>query len=98
LLDQTRSARPVSEELARLSHQQLPVAVAQVPRELEFGLQFYRNQPIPRYEWGQRPAGEHLLVAKEGSHELLDRSLAGRRIVYLGDFPAQKLKFFYIGP
>src|SRR5258708_1976097 len=47
-LDRTLSARSVSEELATLTHAQLPVAVALVPRELEFGLQFYRNQPVPR--------------------------------------------------
>ena len=97
-LDQTLSARPVSEELARLSHQPLPVAVAGVPRELEYGLQFYRDQVVPRYELGQIPSGEHLLVTKMDSQPLIGRVPAGRHVVYLGDFSPQRLQLFCVGP
>ena len=97
VLDQTLSARSVSEELARLSNKPLPVAVAKVPRELEFGLQFYRNQPIPRYELEPPPAGEHLLVMQMGSRQLVEAKLGGRRLAYLGEFAPQNLKFFYVG-
>jgi 4-amino-4-deoxy-L-arabinose transferase-like glycosyltransferase len=96
-LDETLSARPVSEALSRLAPQQLPVAVVLVSRETEFGLQFYRNQRIPRYELGQAPAGEHLVVAVQGFRNAFAKNVSGRRIVYLGDFPAQKLEFFYVG-
>jgi 4-amino-4-deoxy-L-arabinose transferase-like glycosyltransferase len=96
-LDETLSARSVSEALARLAPQQLPVAVVLVPRETEFGLQFYRNQKIPRYELGQAPAGEHLVVAVQGFRNAFAKNVPGRRIVYLGNFPAQKLEFFYVG-
>ena len=96
-LDETLSARPVSEALSRLAPEQLPVAVVLVPRETEFGLQFYRNQKIPRYELGQAPAGEHLVVAVQGFRNAFAKNVPGRRIVYLGDFPAQKLEFFYVG-
>jgi len=97
VLDETLSARPVSEALARLAPQQLPVAVVLVPRETEFGLQFYRNQKIPRYEIGQAPAGEHLVVAVQGFRNAFAKNVPGRRIVYLGDFQAQKLEFYYVG-
>jgi 4-amino-4-deoxy-L-arabinose transferase-like glycosyltransferase len=97
VMNSTLSARPVSEALSISSNEPLPVAVALVSRELEFGLQFYRNEAIPRYEWGQAPASEHLLVAKEGSEKLLARSLQGRRITPLRTFPAQKLMLFYVG-
>jgi 4-amino-4-deoxy-L-arabinose transferase-like glycosyltransferase len=96
-LDETLSARPVSEAVSRLAPQQMPVAVVLVPRETEFGLQFYRNQKIPRYELGQAPAGEHLVVAVQGFRNAFAKNVPGRRIVYLGDFPAQKLEFFYVG-
>jgi 4-amino-4-deoxy-L-arabinose transferase-like glycosyltransferase len=96
VLDQNLSARPVSRELSRLSTRQLPVAVALVPRELEFGLHFYRNQAIPRYELGQAPAGEHLVVARQGSQKAIAENLPRRRVVYLGSFPAQKLEMFYV--
>ena len=96
VMDRTLSARTVSAELASLSPNRLPVAVALVPRELEFGLQFYRNQTVPRYEWGQAPVGEHVVVAREGSRGLIDRKVPGRRIVLLGAFPEQKLEFFFV--
>ena len=96
VLDETLSARPVSEELSRFSHQNLPVAVELIPRELEFGLHFYRNQPIPRYELGQVPEGEHLVVVKQGFQKTLAADVPGRRVAYLGSFPAQKLELFYV--
>ena len=95
-LDETLSARPVADRLAGLSGRQLPVAVLLVPRELEFGLEFYRNHIVDRYELGQMPAGEHLVVALQGSKQAVLRDVAGRRVVYLGDFPRQRLEFFYV--
>ncbi len=38
-----------------------------VPRDKEYGLAFYRNMPISRYERGEIPSQEHLLVAPENS-------------------------------
>jgi 4-amino-4-deoxy-L-arabinose transferase-like glycosyltransferase len=96
VLDDNSSARPVSEALSRMSHQQLPVAVVLVPREFEFGLQFYCDQAIPRYELGQAPPGEHLVVARERFQKAFARDVPGRRITYLGDFPAQRLEMFYV--
>jgi 4-amino-4-deoxy-L-arabinose transferase-like glycosyltransferase len=95
VLDQTLSARPVAQELARLSQKQLPV-VALAPRELEYGLQFYRNQPITHFELGQAPAGEHLVVAPAGSLHYLQRNVPGRQVVSLGNVPAQRLEIFYV--
>lgn len=97
-LGETLSARSVSEALAHLAPQRLPVAAVLVSRELEYGLQFYRNQKISRYELGQAPAGEHLVVAREGFRNAFARNVPGRRIIYLGDFSAQKVEFYYIGP
>ena len=96
VMDANLSARPVSQSLSQLSHQQLPVAVVLVPRELEFGLQFYRNQPIPRYELGQAPAGEHLVVAREGFQNAFAHDVPGRKIVFLGNVPNQKVELFYV--
>jgi len=90
------SARAVSDALAQVSPRNLPVAVVLVSRELEFGLQFYRNQPIPRYELNQAPTGEHLVVAREGFQKAFARNVPGRKIVPLGNFPEQKLEFFYV--
>lgn len=95
VLDRTLSARPVAEELARLSPARLPV-VALAPRELEYGLQFYRNQTITHFELGQAPAGEHLVVAPAGALNYIQRNVPGRRVILLGNFAPQKLDFFYV--
>lgn len=98
-LNETLSARTISESLLPLAPPQLPVAVVLVSRETEFGLQFYRNQEkVPRYELREAPAGEHLLVAAQGFRDAFAKNIPGRKIVYLGSSPTQKLEFFYIGP
>jgi 4-amino-4-deoxy-L-arabinose transferase-like glycosyltransferase len=95
-LNDQLSARAVSDALAQVSPRNLPVAAVLVSRELEFGLQFYRNQSIPRYELGDAPAGEHLVVARAGFQKAFARDVPGRKIVPLGNFPDQKVEFFYV--
>lgn len=95
-LDNTLSARPLAIDLGRLGSKPLPLAVFHVRREAEFGLAFYRNQIIDRYETGQIPPGEHLAVAPTGSHEDLVKQLPGRRVLYLGGFAPQRLDYYWI--
>jgi 4-amino-4-deoxy-L-arabinose transferase-like glycosyltransferase len=95
-LNDQLSARAVSDALAQVSPRNLPVAVVLVSRELEFGLQFYRDQPIPRFELGQAPVGEHLVVARAGFQKAFARDVPGRKIMQLGGFPEQKVEFFYV--
>ncbi len=94
-LDNALSARSVVDALSQYDPHHLPVAAFLVPRETEFGLAFYRNQVIPRYELGQVPDGEHMLVAAQGYPKGVSKA-AGRRAVFLGNFAAQKLDFFYV--
>lgn len=94
-LDEKLSSRPVANELANYDPHHLPVAVFLVPRETEFGLAFYRNRVIDRYELKQIPEGEHLVVAAQGFQRgIVDK--AGRKAVLLGAFPPQKLEFLYV--
>jgi hypothetical protein len=72
------------------------MAVARISRETEYGLAFYRNQVIDRYELGQIPAGEHLLVAPEGSQTAIARDVVGRRVSYLGSFAPQGLDYYWV--
>lgn len=95
-LNQALSARPVSEALAQVSSQKLPVAVLLVSRETEFGLEFYRNQPIVRYDTGLVPTGEHVVVTRQGYQKAVVHAVPGRKVVFLGSFPEQKLDFFYV--
>lgn len=94
-LDRHLSARSVVDALSRYDHKRLPVATYLVPRETEFGLAFYRNQQIPRYEAGEVPNAEHLLVAVQGYSNGMER-VAGRRVVLLENFAPQKVDLFYV--
>ena len=95
-LDASLSARPVAIEISRMERKPLPLAVFHVSRESEFGLAFYRNQRIERYELGQIPSGEHLVVAAAGSQTAVATLVNGRRVSYLGSFAAQGLDYYWV--
>lgn len=95
-LESALSARPVAEEISNFEKAPLPLAVFRISRETEYGLDFYRNEIIPRYELGQIPAEEHLVLAPERSATALARKLPGRHILYLGSFAAQKIDYFLV--
>ena len=94
-VDETLSARPVANALSQLNSHNLPVAVFRVPRETEFGLEFYRNQTIPQYELGQVPDGEHLLIVPQALQGDAGKT-AGRRLIYVGESTTQRLQYFYV--
>lgn len=96
VVNQTLSARPVSRQLAEMEMKPLPIAVLGVRREIEFGLAFYRNQTVSRYETQQVPTAEHLLVAPEGARNAIVHFVGQRRVSYLGSFPAQGLDFYWV--
>lgn len=95
-LDRTQSARPVAQELAAMETAQLPIAVFNATRETEYGLAFYRNQAVFNYNRGDIPAGQHLLVAREGSEDQLKTLLPDRRISHLGGLPTEHLEYFWV--
>ena len=95
-LDSTLSVRPLATEIGHLENKPLPLAVSGVSRQTEYGLAFYRNQTIDRYELGQIPAGEHLVIAPEGSQTMLAKEVAGRRVSYLGSFAPQGLDYYWV--
>jgi 4-amino-4-deoxy-L-arabinose transferase-like glycosyltransferase len=95
-IDQTLSARPLAVELADVETHQLPVAVCGASRELEYGLAFYRNQTIARYEQGDVPAGEHLVVAPPAWKRNVTEQTAGRRVTFLGYYRPQNVDYYWI--
>jgi 4-amino-4-deoxy-L-arabinose transferase-like glycosyltransferase len=95
-IDQRLSARPLAVELASIETERLPLAVCGTSRELEYGLAFYRNQVISRYESGEVPAGEHLLVAPSSWMENVSKATAGRRVSFLGHYAAQNLNYYWV--
>jgi 4-amino-4-deoxy-L-arabinose transferase-like glycosyltransferase len=95
-LDSRLSARPVATEILHFETKRLPLAVLGVSRELEYGLAFYGQETIERYESGQIPAGEHLLVARQGSETEIGKRATGRRVAYLGTFAPQRLEYYWV--
>jgi 4-amino-4-deoxy-L-arabinose transferase-like glycosyltransferase len=95
-LDNRLSARPLANEIARIDSKRLPIAVFRVSREVEYGLAFYRNQTVSRYESGQIPSREHFLVAPAGLQMEVARQVPGRHVSYLGQFAPQKLEYFWM--
>jgi 4-amino-4-deoxy-L-arabinose transferase-like glycosyltransferase len=100
-LDRNLSSRPLALQISKMEMRPRPFAVFHVSREMEYGLTFYRNQPSMRYEWGQIPTEEHLLVAPENSQleivqELLKHAEA-RRMILLGHYAPQHLDYFWVG-
>lgn len=95
-LDAELSARPVAQQISRMETRALPMSAFKVSRELEYGLAFYRDQVIDRYEWGVIPRQEHLLVAPEGSQPEIAGIAMDRRIVRLGVFAPQHLEYFWV--
>jgi 4-amino-4-deoxy-L-arabinose transferase-like glycosyltransferase len=95
-IDEKLSTRPLAMELARVETYQLPLAVYGVPREIEYGLAFYRNQAITRYEAGSVPTGEHLLVAPATWTGNVAKETAGRRVSFLGHYGPQGLDYYWV--
>jgi hypothetical protein len=95
-IDQTLSARPLAQEIASIETHPLPLAVYHVPRELEYGLTFYRNHLTFNYDWGRVPPEEHLLVAPESSQVEVAKLVAGRRVSYLGHYAARHVDYYWI--
>ena len=96
-LEATLSARPLVNQIDRMENKRLPIAGFRLSRETEYGLEFYRNQIIARYNWGQIPAGEHLVVAPSGLRTAIAEKVPERRVLYLGSFAPQGLDYFWVG-
>ena len=95
-IDLKNSERPVAQKLERLARPGLPVATSNVPRTVDFGLAFYRNQPISNYAQGGVPAGDHILIARPGDEKAISAIVNGRQVLPLGNFPPQDLAFYLV--
>jgi 4-amino-4-deoxy-L-arabinose transferase-like glycosyltransferase len=95
-LDETLTARPLATDIARVEAGLLPAAVFQVPREVEYGLAFYRNQAISNYGRGEIPSSAHLVVAPEGKQVQVAEAVHGRRASLLGTYPPQHLDYYWV--
>ena len=95
-IDQSLSSRPLAKELDSVETHQLPLAVCGAPREVEYGLAYYRNQLIARYESGNVPSSEHLVVAAPAWTPNIARVTAGRKVSFLGHYAPQDLDYYWV--
>ena len=95
-IDQKLSARPLALELSSIETKKLPIAVDGVQRELEYGLGFYRNQPVHRYESGDIPQEDHLLVAPTTWMDNVSKATSGRRVSLLGHYAPQAVDYYWV--
>jgi 4-amino-4-deoxy-L-arabinose transferase-like glycosyltransferase len=96
VIDQVLSARTVAARMHELGLPQEPLSVFNVKRDVEYGLNFYRNQPVGRYERDGVPAGEHIVIAKTGSKAAVEALAGARQVTDLGGFAPQHLEFFLV--
>jgi hypothetical protein len=97
VIDATQSERPVAQSILSFSHEAVPVALYRVNRQQEYGLEFYLNRPASRYENGQVPGADHVLVAAANSQAQFSDYVRGRRVSFLTSIPAQKLELYWVG-
>ncbi len=95
-MDLKYSSRPLAAEIAALETRPAELAVFRAPRDVEYGLAFYRNQVVRRYERGEIPAADHMVIAPEGARAKLEMLVPGRRVSRVGGFPARKLEYFWV--
>jgi 4-amino-4-deoxy-L-arabinose transferase-like glycosyltransferase len=97
MISYLQSQRPVEASLSQTEIGRLPdIAVYDVPPGVEYGLAFYRNHPVASYERNEIPAGDHIVIAAEGTQKELEYRLPGRRVIQFGGFGLQHLDFYLI--
>ena len=77
-LDLNYSARPLANEIAAQAQGVSIIASQSIKRDMDYGLAFYRNQPVVHYDAEGVPPGEHLLVLRANDTLALERWLNGR--------------------
>jgi 4-amino-4-deoxy-L-arabinose transferase-like glycosyltransferase len=97
-LDINYSARPLAREIQRDAPDVKLVATNSIKRDMDYGLAFYRNQPMIHYETDGVPAAEHILVVRANDTTDLDRWLAGRIYTPLFLYESQGLEVYRVYP
>jgi 4-amino-4-deoxy-L-arabinose transferase-like glycosyltransferase len=96
VIDATQSARPLAASIRTFSHEPIPVALYHINRSQQYGLEFYLNRPVEKYEDGKIPADAHVLVAAQGTQSQVAQLLPGRRVLSLTHVAEQKLDLYWV--
>ena len=97
-LDVNYSARPLARAIQREAPDVKLVATNSIKRDMDYGLAFYRDQPMIHYETDGVPAAEHILVVRANDTADLDRWLNGRIYTPLFLYESQGLEVYRVYP
>jgi 4-amino-4-deoxy-L-arabinose transferase-like glycosyltransferase len=95
-LDVNYSARPLAREILREAPDVKLVATDSIKRDMDYGLAFYRNQPMIHYDTDGVPDAEHLLVVRANDTTRLERWLNGRVYMPLFLYESQGLEVYRV--
>jgi 4-amino-4-deoxy-L-arabinose transferase-like glycosyltransferase len=96
VIDATQSARPIAESILGFSREPVPIAVYHLSREQQYGLEFYLNRPVKRYETESVPADAHVLAVAQSTQLEVAQLAPARRVSYLTSIPAQKVDLYWV--
>ena len=95
-LDINYSARPLAREIAARAPNIHTIASLSVRRDMDYGLAFYRNEPVLHYAADGVPPVEHILVVRASEAESLDQWLHGRLYQPVFLFESQGLAVYRV--
>jgi 4-amino-4-deoxy-L-arabinose transferase-like glycosyltransferase len=95
-LDVNYSARPLAREIQRQAPDVKFVATDFIKRDMDYGLAFYRDQPMIHYQTDGVPDAEHILVVRANDTSDLDRWLSGRVYTPLFLYESQGLEVYKV--
>jgi hypothetical protein len=95
VMDLHLSSRPLALEITSLQPAPAPIAVYGVKRDVDYGLNFYRNQQIFNYEI-EVPGTPHLLVVPKGKLQDAQKLAGNWSAVPIGEYKPQKLEFYWM--
>jgi len=101
VLDGKFSVRPLAEEIKQIvPRPDAPVALYYAPREIDYGLNFYRNRAVRRLESQLAPPQAFLLISvtddRQALLSLVQRSGAPRTLHLLSAHPRARLFIYWV--
>jgi 4-amino-4-deoxy-L-arabinose transferase-like glycosyltransferase len=102
VLDAKFSYRLAAAALDRIDNRTSQVAIYKLPRQVGYGLAYYRGRPVawydPNYIDQPRgvPSGDHMVVAPPGMEDPIATLAGGRRVSRVGEYAPQKMVFYWV--
>ncbi len=97
VMDAHLSERQLAQEVRAIEPTPATIAVYGVKREVQYGLDFYLNQPTYNYQ-DKAPTTPHILVVSQGKLQEAENITPGWKALPIGEYKPQKLEFYWMSP